>query len=110
MFLSIIDELGNYEKIIGNLNNESLSKLLFLAKKLNLKCITYISEESDTIFNQLQIREISKEIEILSKNNGDNEILTALEKAIAFGLLEDYLYLKLEFNPDVEKMRNIFQA
>lgn len=97
MIFSIIDEFNEYEKVYNDINYEDLEFLVKEAERLNFDCLSFISFDCDTIFNQIQMRDILKELDILRKNtNADQKLIDKIKEAIDYGLLEDYHYLKFE--------------
>lgn len=97
MIFSIIDEFNEYEKVYKDIDCESLKLLVKEAERLNFDCLAFISSDVDTIFNQIQMRDILKELDILRKNTKVNqELIDKIKEAIDYGLLEDYHYLKFE--------------
>ncbi len=97
MFLSVIDEFNEYEKKYGLIEPSGLTQLISESERLNFDCLAFLSLETDTIFNQLQMRDILKELEVLyDKTDVNKALLDKIREAIQFGLTEDYMYLKFE--------------
>ena len=97
MLLSVIDEFNEYEKKYGLIKPEDLKQLIAESERLDFDCLAFVSFETDTIFNQLQMRNMLKELDILcDKTDVNKALLDNIKKAIQFGLTEDYMYIKFE--------------
>jgi hypothetical protein len=110
MFLSVIDEFGEYERLFGHVSVFDLKKTVSQAKELDFKCLQFISFEMDTIFNQLQMKEMLVELNVLSQKNKTCDILVLIREAITVGLVEDYLYIKFELEHELEKMNFLVKS
>lgn len=96
MFLSIINECNECEKDFGLIDLNNLTHIIKQSKVLNFDCLAFISVDVTTIFNQLQMREILKELNILRQTKANKTLLNNIQKAIEFGLTDNYMYLKFE--------------
>ncbi len=97
MILLVVDELGYPEKNFGIIDHVELSKIVQVAENNDFDCLSFISFESDTIFNPEQMAQIKKEIKILKKHQEINsDLLNKIHEAIKFGFSDDCLYLKFQ--------------
>ncbi len=96
MQMAIIDEFNEYEKKYNLINVNDLKQVVSVSTKLDLDCLSFVSFEEDTIFNQVQMRDILKEIDILSSLEVSVPLLDLIKEAVYFGLQDDYRYLKFE--------------
>ena len=62
------------------IDESTIEKIILKANKLNLKCFSFIDLYSDTIFNNLQIKEMMKECPVLKKEFKEKNILVNLDK------------------------------
>lgn len=96
MLLSVVDECNEYEKSYKLTDIHNIKQLVEEAERLGFDCLAFISFDEITIFNQLQMHTILKEIDILRKQGTvDEKLIDQIDAAITIGI-KDYMYLKFE--------------
>jgi len=95
MLISIVDELNQCEKNFGELSENQTKKIITFAQAMDFDCLSFITTDLDTIFNNKQMKTLIGEIK-LAKQKGiiDRNTFNALNKAIEYGLKYDYVYIR----------------
>jgi hypothetical protein len=96
--LSIIDEIGEVNQELGVINNIFLKKIIFLGEQNNLRLLGAMDENDCNIFNQFQLKELNKEIELINNDLSVQEqqelehLKIIIDKCLNAG---EYNYLKI---------------
>ena len=97
MILLVIDELNEVEKNYGEIDREQITNIINFSKEHNFECLGSVDLKLDTIFNEEQMGEVKKELEIIQQNQiADQKIINLIKEAIDFGTLDNYLYLRFQ--------------
>jgi len=94
--IKVIDEFGGTEGNFGCFEEDDLQKLVKIAEQEDMLCLSFIDLPQDTYFNELQCRDIQKELVILRNYiELDSKLLEAIYKAVELALKEES-YVKFE--------------
>ena len=96
--LTVVDNAGELEKYISELDEVVLAKLIDVAKELDLSCLKFINLEGDTVFNEIQAEEICKEVDKLRGSAGiERYILNLIKEAADEARLNVDSYIKFKY-------------
>lgn len=95
--LAVVDEMGELEQVIGNLDKENLEAVIKASEQSKFKCLPYVDINDNTYFNEYQCLEILKEIEELNNKNLDQATLKLISQGAKITTSDVYQYLK--FSP-----------
>lgn len=106
--VKLIDEFGEIEKVIGNINTDIIKKINLLAKEMELPFLSLLDEMDCNIYNYMQAKEIKKELMVCEEKYSITKIefgliIQAVERVIAGG---EYTYLKIA---NLQKDREIIR-
>lgn len=96
--LITMNEFGEVLKECGSIDQASLQKIVSIAESEGMSCVSYIDTEGDTYFNEAQLQEAQKEINILSTySDVSREVVELIQSAIRCALEQgSFTYLKFE--------------
>lgn len=96
--LLVITEFGETLKKNGVIDTLNLQKIVALAKNEGMVAIGYVDPQGDTYFNELQLREAQKEIDILSTYSElSQHDLALIKSSVDYALLQGgFVYVKFE--------------
>lgn len=94
--IKVIYEFGEFIDDFGQFKEENIKKLVKIATKKNMPCLSFINLPNDSYFNELQCKDIKKELHILNKYNElDKNLLDSIEKAVDLAI-EKEAFVKFE--------------
>jgi hypothetical protein len=97
MHLKVIDEDFEIEEDFGDVNDIELSKIIDLAKKLDMSCLIFIDLNGVTYFSEKQCSRLKQELEIIKNHSETNtEAATKLQHAVNHVFSDGFLQLKIE--------------
>ncbi len=97
IILQVIDKKWKIIKEIGGVEDMKLHNFTKQCNQKNLKCLSFVDFVGDTYFNEKQIREILKEIEVLQEDKQVNqEIVEIIQRGCLEALKGFNYYLKFE--------------
>lgn len=95
--LSVIDEEGLTDAIIGILQEAEMELIIEAAKKYAFRCLRFVSCDSNTYFSEKQQYIIMKELQFLEQISTDNQDAIALiRKGLAVSVKDSFSQLKFE--------------
>ena len=96
--IKVIAEFGELEHDYGIFGQNDIQKLVDIAVKENMSCLSFISLDQDMYFNEIQCKDIKKELDVLrkkEKNNVKKDLLDTIEKASDLAI-ENWSFVKFE--------------
>jgi len=92
----VLDEFGEQSASFGKFNINDIQTIIDKAEKENMSCLAFVDILQDTYFNDIQCRDIKKEIETLKQyENLNPELMLTIQKAVNKALVEEE-YIKFE--------------
>ncbi len=109
--IKLIDEFGEIEKVIGNINTDVIKKINLLAQELELPFLSVLDDTDCNIYNYLQTKAIKNELLMIEKKYPGVKlefqlIVNAIEEVIKKG---EYIYVKIASNQKDEEITFPFQ-
>ena len=89
------DRSGKLLKELGAINDDDLISLTDMATEKKLRCFPFIDAVGDTILNNKQLRELTREIDLLKKTINDNQqkYLSIIDCSVKEALKDSSIYL-----------------
>lgn len=95
--LSVIDEDGSLEAVIGILQETEIADIVDAAKKYNLACLRFISLSYNTFFSYKQQCMIRNEVTVLQRVLGvNNSALLLISQGLVISVQDSFSQLKFE--------------
>ena len=92
--IKVIDEFGKYVTIFGQFKPYDVQQLIDLTEKNKMSCLAFIDLSGDTYFNELQCKDIKKELKIFNNYNLNKALLDTLFRA-ADTAIKSESYIKI---------------
>jgi len=94
--IKVIHEFGELIDLFGKFEEKDIQLLVKKAIKENMSCLLFVDLHRDTYFNELQCKDIKKEISILkSYKELSKVLLDSIEKAVDETIKRE-VFLKFE--------------
>ena len=95
--LSVIDEEGVTDAIIGILQEAEMAAIIEAAEKYKFPCLRFISFDSNTYFSNKQQYIIMKELKFLEQISTDNQgAIDLIREGLAISVKGSFSQLKFE--------------
>ena len=94
----IMDEFYKIEKFLGIISNDDVEEIVKIAEEKNMRCLRFISNLEDSIFNDKQAVIIQDELKELRKAKVKERALSAIEEGSETIVSDVYTYLLFESN------------
>jgi len=94
--IKVIDEFGEFYGAFGEFEEEDINKLIEIATKEHMTCLSFIDLPRDTYFNTPQCIEIKNEVKKLHDYKGLNKnLLNSIDQAVNLAITEE-CFVKFE--------------